>query len=235
MLSPASAIFAVGLATAGDCGLGRRRLPVGAARSARHRPRHRPDDDARPPRRSPRSLPAGEAGRRLGAQRHRPRARRRRRHRPARLGAHRRLPLGDRAGARRACPPTSPHPASDGIGGAFAVAANAGDQGPAIIDAAKHAFVEGGALDVARRRHGRRSRASCTCWCGAPFDRPTPDRPTRATSSSPRRRTPRRSGSSCSGVRSDPPSGGVEFGGARRRGRRPAGRGPLRERSRPRG
>jgi hypothetical protein len=34
-------------------------------------------------------------------------------------------------------------PASEGIGAAFAVAANAGDQGPAIIDAAQHAFVEG--------------------------------------------------------------------------------------------
>jgi MFS family permease len=34
-------------------------------------------------------------------------------------------------------------PASEGIGTAFAVAAQAGDQGPAIIDAAKHAFVEG--------------------------------------------------------------------------------------------
>jgi hypothetical protein len=35
------------------------------------------------------------------------------------------------------------HPASEGIGTAFAVAAGAGDHGPAIIDAAKHAFVEG--------------------------------------------------------------------------------------------
>jgi dipeptide/tripeptide permease len=34
-------------------------------------------------------------------------------------------------------------PASDGIGSAFAVAANAGEQGPLIIDAAKHAFVDG--------------------------------------------------------------------------------------------
>ncbi|MGD9705756.1 MAG: MFS transporter [Acidimicrobiia bacterium] len=34
-------------------------------------------------------------------------------------------------------------PASDGIGSAFAVAAQAGDQGPMIIDAAKHAFVDG--------------------------------------------------------------------------------------------
>ncbi len=34
-------------------------------------------------------------------------------------------------------------PASEGIGGAFAVAAQAGEQGPAIIDAAQHAFVEG--------------------------------------------------------------------------------------------
>ncbi|MGE0726412.1 MAG: DHA2 family efflux MFS transporter permease subunit [Acidimicrobiia bacterium] len=34
-------------------------------------------------------------------------------------------------------------PASEGIGGAFAVAANAGPQAPTIIDAAKHAFVEG--------------------------------------------------------------------------------------------
>ncbi|MBI5089977.1 MAG: MFS transporter [Actinobacteria bacterium] len=34
-------------------------------------------------------------------------------------------------------------PASEGIGTAFATAANAGDQGPIIIDAAKHAFVEG--------------------------------------------------------------------------------------------
>ena len=34
-------------------------------------------------------------------------------------------------------------PASEGIGSAFAVAANAGEQGPVIIDAAKHAFVDG--------------------------------------------------------------------------------------------
>jgi Na+/melibiose symporter-like transporter len=34
-------------------------------------------------------------------------------------------------------------PASEGIGSAFAVAAQAGEQGPVIIDAAKHAFVEG--------------------------------------------------------------------------------------------
>lgn len=34
-------------------------------------------------------------------------------------------------------------PASEGIGSAFAVAAQAGDQGPAIIDAAQHAFVDG--------------------------------------------------------------------------------------------
>ena len=34
-------------------------------------------------------------------------------------------------------------PASEGIGAAFAVAANAGDQAPVIIDAAKHAFVDG--------------------------------------------------------------------------------------------
>ena len=33
--------------------------------------------------------------------------------------------------------------AREGIGAAFAVAAQAGDQGPVIIDAAKHAFVEG--------------------------------------------------------------------------------------------
>jgi EmrB/QacA subfamily drug resistance transporter len=35
------------------------------------------------------------------------------------------------------------HPASEGIGTALAVAADAGDHGPAIIDAAKHAFVTG--------------------------------------------------------------------------------------------
>lgn len=34
-------------------------------------------------------------------------------------------------------------PASEGIGSAFGVAAQAGDLGPAIIDAAKHAFVDG--------------------------------------------------------------------------------------------
>ncbi len=34
-------------------------------------------------------------------------------------------------------------PASEGIGNAFGVAAQAGDAGPAIIDAAKHAFVDG--------------------------------------------------------------------------------------------
>ncbi|MET0147491.1 MAG: MFS transporter [Ilumatobacteraceae bacterium] len=34
-------------------------------------------------------------------------------------------------------------PASEGIGAAFAVAANAGDQAPTIIDAAQHAFVDG--------------------------------------------------------------------------------------------
>jgi MFS family permease len=34
-------------------------------------------------------------------------------------------------------------PASEGIGAAFAVAAQAGEQGPTIIDAAKHAFVDG--------------------------------------------------------------------------------------------
>lgn len=34
-------------------------------------------------------------------------------------------------------------PAGEGIGAAFAVAAQAGDQAPAIIDAAKHAFVDG--------------------------------------------------------------------------------------------
>ena len=34
-------------------------------------------------------------------------------------------------------------PASEGIGSAFAVAAQAGEQGPVIIDAAKHAFVDG--------------------------------------------------------------------------------------------
>jgi EmrB/QacA subfamily drug resistance transporter len=40
-------------------------------------------------------------------------------------------------------PPELAQPASEGIGTAFAVAANAGEQGPAIIDAAKHAFVDG--------------------------------------------------------------------------------------------
>jgi EmrB/QacA subfamily drug resistance transporter len=34
-------------------------------------------------------------------------------------------------------------PASEGIGGAFGAAARAGDQGPALIDAARHAFVDG--------------------------------------------------------------------------------------------
>ena len=40
-------------------------------------------------------------------------------------------------------PPELAEPASEGIGAAFAVAAQAGDQGPTIIDAAKHAFVDG--------------------------------------------------------------------------------------------
>ena len=40
-------------------------------------------------------------------------------------------------------PPELADPASEGIGSAFAVAASAGEQGPAIIDAAKHAFVDG--------------------------------------------------------------------------------------------
>lgn len=40
-------------------------------------------------------------------------------------------------------PPELAEPASEGIGGAFAAAAQAGDQGPAIIEAAKYAFVEG--------------------------------------------------------------------------------------------
>jgi hypothetical protein len=40
-------------------------------------------------------------------------------------------------------PPELAEPASEGIGNAFAVAAQAGDQGPAIIDAAQHAFVDG--------------------------------------------------------------------------------------------
>ncbi len=40
-------------------------------------------------------------------------------------------------------PPELAEPAADGIGGAFAVAAQAGEQGPRIIDAAQHALVEG--------------------------------------------------------------------------------------------
>ena len=40
-------------------------------------------------------------------------------------------------------PPELAEPAGDGIGSAFAVAGQAGDRGPAIIDAAKHAFVDG--------------------------------------------------------------------------------------------
>ena len=40
-------------------------------------------------------------------------------------------------------PPELAEPASEGIGSAFAVAAQAGDSAPAIIDAAKHAFVDG--------------------------------------------------------------------------------------------
>ncbi len=40
-------------------------------------------------------------------------------------------------------PPELAEPASEGIGSAFAVAAQAGDQGPAIIAAAQHAFVDG--------------------------------------------------------------------------------------------
>lgn len=39
--------------------------------------------------------------------------------------------------------PELAEPASEGIGGAFAAAAQAGDQGPALIEAAKYAFVEG--------------------------------------------------------------------------------------------
>ena len=40
-------------------------------------------------------------------------------------------------------PPELAKPASEGIGAAFGVAAKAGDQAPAIIDAAKHAFIDG--------------------------------------------------------------------------------------------
>jgi EmrB/QacA subfamily drug resistance transporter len=40
-------------------------------------------------------------------------------------------------------PPEVAHPASEGIGGAFVAASHAGDQGPAIIEAAQHAFVDG--------------------------------------------------------------------------------------------
>lgn len=40
-------------------------------------------------------------------------------------------------------PPELAEPASEGIGSAFVVAAQSGDQGPAIIDAARHAFVDG--------------------------------------------------------------------------------------------
>ena len=40
-------------------------------------------------------------------------------------------------------PPELAEPASEGIGAAFGVAAQAGDKGPLIIDAAQHAFVEG--------------------------------------------------------------------------------------------
>lgn len=40
-------------------------------------------------------------------------------------------------------PPELAEPASEGIGAAFGVAATAGDQGPRIIDAAQHAFVDG--------------------------------------------------------------------------------------------
>lgn len=40
-------------------------------------------------------------------------------------------------------PPELADPASEGIGSAFAVAAQAGEAGPGLIDAAQHAFVEG--------------------------------------------------------------------------------------------
>ncbi|MEZ5218455.1 MAG: MFS transporter [Ilumatobacteraceae bacterium] len=40
-------------------------------------------------------------------------------------------------------PPELAEPAKEGIGAAYAVAAQAGDRGPAIIDAAQHAFVAG--------------------------------------------------------------------------------------------
>ncbi len=45
--------------------------------------------------------------------------------------------------ALRSVPAELAEPASEGIGGAMAVAARAGDAGPAIVDAAQHAFVDG--------------------------------------------------------------------------------------------
>ena len=102
------------------------------------------------------TLPAREAGRRLGPQRH-----------SRELGGavgiallgsvlDRRLQVGDRAGLA-GLPPELAEAASEGIGAAFAVAAKPATRRPAIIDAAKHAFVDGWMqLDVARRRHGRR-------------------------------------------------------------------------------
>jgi len=45
--------------------------------------------------------------------------------------------------ALQGLPPELAEPASEGIGSAFAVAAQAGDAGPQLIDAAQHAFVDG--------------------------------------------------------------------------------------------
>lgn len=50
---------------------------------------------------------------------------------------------GKMASALEGVPPELAHPAEEGIGAAFAVAAQAGEHAPRIIDAAQHAFVAG--------------------------------------------------------------------------------------------
>ena len=113
VLMTGTALFGAGLAMMATMVSAVRRLLVGDARTRRagrrHRTRHEPVDDV-----DHRVAAGREAGRRLGAQRHRARARRRRRHRPARLARQRRLPLehlvGDRRpGARRGPPGRGRH------------------------------------------------------------------------------------------------------------------------------
>ena len=90
----------------------------------------------------------GASGRGLGAQRHGARVRRCRRHRPARIGAQRRLPLvGERLDRRSPARAGAPGRGGDRLG-LRQQPASSGRRAPQVLDAARHALVDGWQLSM---------------------------------------------------------------------------------------